>query len=209
MDHGQEGSVTRWIGHLKGGDPHAASHLWQRYFHRIVALARTRFGHAPRAVADEEDAALSAFRNLCEGAAQGRFDQLHDRDDLWRLLAIITARKAADLRKQQGRLKRGGGKVLRATELGVGGLSGSPSQGFEQLASGDPTPEFAAIMAEEFHRRLGALDDELRQVALLRLEGHSNDEIADRLGCARRTVARRLEQIRDAWAGAAGNGDSA
>jgi DNA-directed RNA polymerase specialized sigma24 family protein len=209
MDHDQEGSVTRWIGLLKGGDPRAAHHLWQRYFHRIVALARTRFGHAPRAVADEEDAALSAFRNLCEGAADGRFDQLQDRDDLWRLLAIITARKAADLRKQQGRFKRGGGKVLRATELGTGGHPESLAQGFERLASGDPTPEFAAMMAEEFHRRLGALDDELRQVALLRLEGHSNDEIADHLGCARRTVARRLEQIREAWAGAAGGGDSA
>jgi DNA-directed RNA polymerase specialized sigma24 family protein len=91
--------------------------------------------------------------------------------------------------------------VLRATELDD--HSGSPPHGFERVASGDPTPEFAAMMAEEFHHRLGALDDELRQVALLRLEGHSNDEIADRLGCARRTVARRLEQIRDAWAGAA------
>ena len=96
--------------------------------------------------------------------------------------------------------------MLRATELGLGDHSGSLAQGFERIASGDPTPEFAAMMAEEFHRRLDALDDELREGALLRLEGHSNDEIAARLGCARRTVARRLEQIRDAWAGAVANG---
>jgi DNA-directed RNA polymerase specialized sigma24 family protein len=119
---------------------------------------------------------------------------------------IITVRKASDLRKQQARLKRGGGKVIRATDLGD--QRGSPAQGFEQVASGDPTPEFAAMIAEEFHRRLDALDDDLRQVALLRLDGHSNDEIADRLGCARRTVARRLEQIRDTWVGAAGTGDT-
>ena len=60
MNQDDECSVTRWIGHLKRGHPDAAHHLWQRYFHRIVGLARAKLGHAPRAVADEEDAALSA-----------------------------------------------------------------------------------------------------------------------------------------------------
>ncbi len=68
------------------------------------------------------------------------------------------------------------------------------------LADG-PTPEFAAAAAEEFERLLDALqDDELRRVALDRLEGYTNDEIADRLGCARRTVARRLDLIKRVWA---------
>jgi DNA-binding CsgD family transcriptional regulator len=31
------------------------------------------------------------------------------------------------------------------------------------------------------------------------MEGYTNDEIAERLGCARRTVARRLELIRKIW----------
>jgi hypothetical protein len=101
MTDGAQGSVTRWLGHLKGGDPRAASHLWQRYFRRIVGLARVKLGHAPRAVADEEDAALSAFRNLCEGAAEGRFDQLHDRDDLWRLRWLLVS-ALFSWRKQRG-----------------------------------------------------------------------------------------------------------
>ena len=42
-------------------------------------------------------------------------------------------------------------------------------------------------------------DDALRQVALSRMEGYNNDEIAEQLGCARRTVARRLELIRKIW----------
>ena len=205
MDHDQEGSVTRWIGLLKGGDPRAAHHLWQRYFHRIAALARAKLGHAPRAVADEEDAALSAFRILCEGAAHGRFDQLHDRDDLWRLLVVITARKAADLKKRQNRVKRGGGRILGQSDLG-GGDSHGPA-GLELIAGDEPTPEFIAELAEEFRRRLDRLCDvTLRRVALLRLEGYDYDEIAERLGVARRTVARKLEMIRDAWDRAAGGG---
>ena len=31
------------------------------------------------------------------------------------------------------------------------------------------------------------------------MEGYNNDEIADQLGCAARTVARRLELIRKTW----------
>ena len=95
------------------------------------ALARTKVGHAPRAVADEEDAALSAFRNLCEATAQGRFDLLHDRDDLWRLLVVITARKAADLKKRQNRVKRGGGRIL-----GQGDLAAATAVGLLRCRAG-------------------------------------------------------------------------
>ena len=56
------------------------------------------------------------------------------------------------------------------------------------------------MAAEESTRLLEALGDEsLRQVALWRMEGYTTDEIAERLGCARRTVARRLELIRTLW----------
>src|SRR5207237_10567463 len=90
-----DGSVTRWIGDLKAGGDSAAQHLWERYFHRLVHFARARLRAARRAgaIADEEDAALSAFDSFCRGAAQGRFPDLADRDGLWRLLVVITLRK--------------------------------------------------------------------------------------------------------------------
>jgi len=190
-----------WIGHLKGGDDRAAHHLWERYFPRLVGLARAKLGLAPRGVADEEDVALSAFYALCEGAACGRLDQLHDRDDLWRLLVVITARKAVDLKKHQSRLKRGGRNVTAGSTLG-GDECAQAVVALDQVTDNDPSPEIAALLAEEYRRRLDALgDDALRQVAVLRLEGYDSDEIAARLGCARRTVARKLEMIRSAWGG--------
>ena len=201
MSSDEQGSVTHWIGDLKAGDVAAAQPLWERYFARLVQLARAklRATRRPPGIEDEEDAALSAFNSFCAGAAKGRFPLLSDRDDLWRLLVVITARKACAQVQRRTRQKRGGGRVLDESAL-PGGLTDEAAAGFDFVAGSEPTPEFAAMFAEEYERLLAALDDDaLRQVALDRMEGYTNDEIAGRLGCARRTVARRLDLIRKIW----------
>jgi DNA-directed RNA polymerase specialized sigma24 family protein len=204
MSGGEGHSVTGWLGDLKEGHQAAAQPLWERYFAKLVDVARAKLRRMKRgtADADEEDAALSAFNSFCAGAARGKFPQLADRDDLWRLLVVITARKAMAQANRQARQKRGGGRVIEEAvlfgqhlESGDGSLAG-----LEQIAAGGPSPEFAAMMAEECRNLLDALDDDaLRQVAMSRMEGYNNDEIAAQLGCARRTVARRLDLIRKTW----------
>ena len=194
MSDGDLGSVSGWIGGLKAGDEAAVQPLWERYYGRLVRLARARLRVARRAAAeDEEDAALSAFNSFCAGVARGRFPRLADRDDLWRLLVVITARKAGAQLQRQGRQKRGGGRVVAEADLAADATLGS------FLAAG-PSPDFAATAAEEYRRLLDLLGgDDLRRVALDRMEGYTVDEIAERLGCARRTVARRLDLIRKTW----------
>ena len=59
-------------------------------------------------MADEEDAALDAFNSFLAGVVRGRFPQLNDRDDLWRLLVVLTVRKAIGQRRDLTRQKRGG-----------------------------------------------------------------------------------------------------
>jgi DNA-directed RNA polymerase specialized sigma24 family protein len=192
------GSVTNWLVRLKEGDPGAAQPLWERYFHRMVALARQRLQGARRREADEEDVALSAFDSFCRGAAQGHFPRLADRGDLWQLLVVITARKAIDLLVWQGRIRRGGGRVRG--ESALPDPAGSGNGGIEQVVGSEPTPEFAAQVAEECQRLLDKLgDDELRGIAVWKMEGHTNEEIARRLGCALVTVERRLRLIRKRW----------
>jgi DNA-directed RNA polymerase specialized sigma24 family protein len=186
------GSVTRWIGDLKAGGDAAARPLWDRYFAQLVRLARDRLRSArrPGADADEEDAALSAFDSFCRGAARGRFPDLADRDDLWRLLVVITARKAVDQAERQRREKRGGGRLVGEADLG----------GLDGLVGDGPSPEMAAAVADEYRRLRGALgDDLLRRVLDLRLEGLTRGEIAGRLGITERAVRRKLGVIRDAW----------
>jgi DNA-directed RNA polymerase specialized sigma24 family protein len=195
-----DGSVTRWIGDLKAGGDSAAQHLWERYFHRLVHLARARLRSARRAgtIEDEEDAALSAFDSFCRGAAQGRFPDLTDRDGLWRLLVVITLRKVMGQIGRQGAQKRGGGRLIGEAALLTS--DAADGGGLDRLPGQEPSPELVAMVIEEYRRlRDGLRSDALRQVLDLRLEGYTREEIAQRLGCAERAVKRKLEVIREAW----------
>jgi DNA-directed RNA polymerase specialized sigma24 family protein len=193
-------SVSQWIGRLQAGDAAAAQQLWERYFQRLVGLARKKLEGLPRRAADEEDVALSAFDSFCRGAGAGRFPQLADRDNFWRLLVTITARKAYQLMLHEGRQKRGGNAVLDEAALTGLADSGAGVAGLEQLLDREPTPEFAAQLAEEYQRLLASLPDaELRSVAQWKMEGYSNEEIAAKLGCALRSVERKLKVIRTLW----------
>jgi DNA-directed RNA polymerase specialized sigma24 family protein len=194
------GSVSRWLDLLKSGQPQAAQPLWERYFQQMVALARGRLQGAVRRVADEEDVALSAFASFCRGAEAGRFPQLTDRDDLWKLLVVITARKAADLVVRQRRLKRGGGQVRGDSALMGSAEAGETPRGIEDIIGNEPTPDFAAQVAEEHQSLLAALgDDTLRQVALWKMEGYTNEEIAKKLAWSLAKVERKLGLIRRTW----------
>jgi DNA-directed RNA polymerase specialized sigma24 family protein len=192
-----EDPVTLWIGQLKRGDPAAAQKLWEGYFHRLVGLARAKLRGASRRAADEEDVALSAFDSFCRGTGRGQFLRLGNREDLWQLLALITARKAADLIQHDRRQKRGGGHVLGESALLGPDEAGA---GLDRAVDPAPAPDFATQMAEECRRLLDRLDDDdLRAVALWKMEGRTAEEIADLLGCVPRTVERKLRLIRNIW----------
>jgi DNA-directed RNA polymerase specialized sigma24 family protein len=182
-----EHSVSHWLALLKEGDSLAAQKLWEGYFHRMVGLARLKLQDSPRRTADEEDVALSAFASFCTGAEHGRFPQLDDRDDLWRLLVVVTARKASHHLRGERQKKRGSGAVPEDVVL-------------EGVVGREPTPEFAAQVADECRHLLGRLADaDLEKVAVAKMEGYSNGEIAERFGCAARTIERKLQLIRDIW----------
>ena len=188
-----DNSVMIWIGRLREGDRDAAQKLWEDYFQRLVGLARKKLQGVPRRMADEEDVAISAFDSFCQGVRGNRFPQLNDREDLWHLLVTITARKAVDLRHYANRKKRGGG-VVHVEDADV--AAGEEAL-MDQIVGREPTPEFAAQVAEECQRLLDGLDDpELRSVALWKMEGYTNEEIAERLACVPRTVERKLKLIR-------------
>lgn len=186
-----------WLGPLKEGDPQAAQELWSRYFEKLVRLARKKLQGSSRRMADEEDVALSAFHSFCEGAAKGKFPRLDDRDNLWRVMVIITARKASRLAEHERRQKRGGGN-LRGESV-FRGDDEEISAGIQQVVGDEPTPEFAAQIAEEHERLLGKLEPDLRQIAQWKLEGYTNEEISQMAQCGVRTVQRKLNRIRMEW----------
>jgi DNA-directed RNA polymerase specialized sigma24 family protein len=192
-------SVSQWIDDLREGDEIAAARLWQRYYRRLIGLACRKLGGAPRRMADEEDVVLSAFHSFCERAQGGLFPDLRDRSDLWRLLVRITERKALNQVRAGARKKRGSGMVAGESVL-MDSRAAGEAAGIGGVPGLEPTPEFAAEMVEAVDRLFGILpDDELRRIAVRKLEGYSNEEIAAEVGRSLPTVERRLRMIRTIW----------
>jgi DNA-directed RNA polymerase specialized sigma24 family protein len=178
--------VTRWLPGLQRGDREAMSALWGRYFAPLVQVAEARLRGAPCGVAGGEDVVVEAFLSFCDDVQkEGRFPDLSSRDNLMRLLVRFTVCKAFDFRAKAERRRR----VLR-------GGSALGEAGADAHAGDEPPPEFQAQVADLLAK---LPDDELRAVARLRMEGHSNADVAAALGCAVATVERKLARIRGVW----------
>jgi DNA-directed RNA polymerase specialized sigma24 family protein len=141
---------------------------------------------------------LSAFRSFCDRAGRGQFPRLSDRDDLWRLLATITVRKALDTMRHQTRQKRGGGHVLGESALLMG--DDADREGVAEILSREPSPEEVARFADDYAQFFARLKDPgLQTIALRRLEGQSTQDIARALKVSTKTVDRKIQLIRAIW----------
>lgn len=191
-------NVTLWIEGLKSGQEDAVQQIWDRYFGKLVFLARRKLGNADRRMSDEEDVAISAFHSLCVRAADGRL-MLEGRDDLWKLLVVITIRKSYARLKYNNASKRGGGHI-RLTLMGGDFNDGEAQPAIELMASEEPSPDMIAAFSETCGRMLEGLDESQREVALLKMQDYTNEEIAEKLNCSTRRVTRKLTLIRQKWA---------
>jgi len=193
-----DGSITRLIQGVKAADRAAFDELFKAYFERLVAVARGRLkGARAQRTADEEDVALSAIHSFWNGAEQGKFDQLRDRENLWPLLVLITVRKAIDAVHKENRRRPldGGvhGDSLFATTESVG-------RGLDDLLVQRPSEQSMVEWNETLQRLLSLLEDERsQQIALLKLQQCTDDEIATQLAVSRATVSRKLRLIRRIW----------
>jgi len=183
----ESNSVTRWFVRLQAGDEEAARLLWGRYFPRLMALAGQRFAADRNPVYGADDVAQSVFHLLCRGARQGRYANVASRDQLWRLLVSATRNKIIDRTRYHRAAKRGGGEVQHL--------------GDDIAMDTDmPTPQTLIIMQEQLSLLLTQLrDDTFRIIAMRRLEGFTNSEIAKELDVSERTIERKLNLIRGDW----------
>lgn len=186
-------SITQWIQQLGTANHEAAARLWGTYESRLLSLAALHLSKAVRRVSDPEDVVASVFESFFERAARGGLPPDANRDDLWRLLSTIVQYKAVSHTRREMRLKRGGGRRVDAI---------SPDGERDWLAE-SPTPELtpdvAAEVAETVERILSILDQQQREIILLKLEGYLDREIAERLGVSIPTIERRLRLIRSQW----------
>jgi DNA-directed RNA polymerase specialized sigma24 family protein len=191
-------SVTKLIHQLEDGDSIAAKEIWDRFIFRLIGLARKRLQNLPRRAVDEEDVAVSAFNAFFQGVDQNRFERLRDRDDLWQVLAMLAERKAIGVMRHELAEKRGGG-VHRGESVFDRMIAESASErGIQQVA--DPSPQAVDGFTAGVREMLESLSDSTAQrIALLKLEGLTNQEIAGDLGISLRAVERKLSMIRQRW----------
>jgi RNA polymerase sigma factor (sigma-70 family) len=185
-------NVSHWIDLVKAGDSAAANRIWQHYFDRLVRSVRARLYGQNRAVSDEEDIVLSVFDSFYNAAENGRFPDLSDRGDLWRLLLRMSARKVVDKRRHDQRQRRGGNVKVHSLNQ-----TGDDDSVIEAIGD-EPSPEMVLMMqesVEEVFSHLGV--GQLRELAVAKLEGYSNAELSERFGCSERTIERRLHLIRE------------
>jgi RNA polymerase sigma factor (sigma-70 family) len=181
-----EGSITAMFPGLGQGENRALAEIWRRFFPRLSGLARRTLASFPSHNVEAEDVVQSAFISFWLAVDERRGYHWSGRDDLWRLLATITARKARKKVRRETAQKRGGAQ--NREELSDDALA------VRQLGKLSPV-EFDAIGEE----MLLGLNERRRTTALLRLQGCTDDEIAGRLGCSRRSVERELAAIRQQW----------
>lgn len=194
----QDDPITVWLNELREDEESAAQKIWDHYVKRLYDAMRRKIHPNTRRVYDEEDAAQSAFQSLCRGIRAGRFPDLKDRLSLWRLLLVIASRKISMRHRYDQRDRRDVRRTLDDSIFLRPNATGHAV--VDQLPSREPTPEFAA----EFVETCGSLFEQIEdprvfEIARLKIEGYSDDEVAERVNCSRRTVQRKIEAIRRNW----------
>lgn len=194
-----EHSITQFISGLLNGDSMAANEIWNRYYSRLLSLAAHKLQNCPRRVLDEDDVVLAAFENFFREAPENKFPKLNDRHDLWQVLAMLVDRRAKDQFRKVTAQKNGFNQV-RGDSMNI---HSGQAPVIDAARSVEPTGEQAMEFAEQVEERLKQLDDDThRKVALLKMAGHTNADIREKIGKSLRTVERILETIREDWTNA-------
>jgi DNA-directed RNA polymerase specialized sigma24 family protein len=184
-------TVSTWFLDLKAGDVEGLQELWKRFYEKLVVHAKGRIRRTGVKSLDEEEVACSAFESLWRAAQEGRLATVRDCDELWWWLLSTVHRKVVSHARHQTAIKRGGQNTPASMDDG---------HFLQAVLSHEPSPEYVAILAEEYDRALAKLNDEqLREIAIMKLAGATNDEVCQKLGIAPATVTRKLRRIQTIW----------
>lgn len=186
-------SVTDWIVRLRSGDREATEHIWLRFARRVRALARQRL--RTRRLEDEEDITQSVMHAICRGLEEGRLDGVANRDQLWRVCAVVTCRRVARTTR----------RAVASPEVGESELA-SPdplARVLEGLQSDPPEAGFVSGFVAGLEELVEELEPWLRPIVLARLAGFTNAEIATREKRSVKTIERYLAMAREQWAASA------
>lgn len=163
------------------GKQEAALELYQRYSHRLRALAHAQLSAELAGRVEVDDIVQSVFGSFFRGVNGSLYD-VPMGEELWKLLLVIALHKI----RNQGTYYRADKRDVRRTL--------STDETIEATRSDDSAAKaFLQMVVEE---ALVQLSPNHRQMVELRMEGFSVEEIAQKTARAKRTVERLLQQAR-------------
>jgi len=185
---------------IENNDEEAIGLFWDMHFERLSAMAQQKLSRKFSRVNDGEDIALSAIHSFFVGLSKKRFQAIRGKNELWNLLVTMVMRRIAKQCRNENTQKRGGGRV-RGESVFITGDNSDKKEGLAQISRSQETPDLNVEFLDTCEWLFDLLPDEkTRNVARLLMDGYSLDDIADELGCVRRTIERKLQQIRQIWA---------
>jgi DNA-directed RNA polymerase specialized sigma24 family protein len=187
------------VDNLRKGDRDVLGLLCDRYSQRLATCAARHLQGAPTAARDHNDVVNSVLMSIWERAQAGRLGSVTNRNELWQLLACVSMQKAIDQRRTEGRQKRDAARTVYAGSLSRDLDEDSEKTLFEFLDT-EPGPAEVAEMRENIQNLLSCLpDDATRRIAVGKLHGKTNEDLAAELGFVTRTIERKLDLIRGLW----------
>ena len=164
--------------------------LWNKYFERLLRFATRQMRGMPKIASDEEDVTLSVLKSVCLNLREQSNIQV-DSSGIWCLLVLICKRKIANQYAYQLRGKRDASRSES--------LSQNPAL-LEELQADEIQPQRLIEINESLESLFAALEKEpLKQIALAKVQGYTNQEIANQRNCSLSTVERKLRVIREIW----------
>jgi RNA polymerase sigma-70 factor (ECF subfamily) len=167
-----------WLERMRQHDPDAAAVLFDRYARAVLHRADRHLDRALSSKVDPEDVLQSVFRTVCHPLRLGEFD-LIGWNSLWGLLAQVTLRKCLRWREHYGTEGRDAGRerpLAHAAERG-------------------DDPAEAVAVRDALEQAMAGLTPLDREIVRLRLEGHGQTEIAERVGRHQSKVSRVLSFV--------------
>jgi RNA polymerase sigma factor (sigma-70 family) len=182
-----------WVHELVAGNSVVTDQFLKQYLPSLQRLAKSRMIPALRQRVGEDDIAQSVCRTFLRRASEQEF-HLKGNASLWRLLCAITLAKVRHYARFHYQNKRG---LDREDPVAQRELSGEP----RQFAHPDPSPTPAELVefTDAMEHLFRMLSEEEQQMVALRLDGYTQDEIANQLSCSARTVRRLLSRVQARW----------
>lgn len=182
-DQGFAATIER----IRCGDSEAAEQLLREYEPLVRRQVRMRLSDTRLSrLYDSMDYSQSVFASFFLRAVDGQFE-IHEPQDLLRLLVTMTRNKIADSARKQLSDKRDGGR------------SDVDSQVFQAVPSDEESPSQLVSFRELMEQAQQRMNPDECAIAALRRDGLSWDEVAERLGgtaqARRMQFSRALERV--------------